>query len=553
MLIGLLLALLGGPGSGVEVDVVALAEIPGPFAWIQEAAVGGAGYGRRGVHCLHVLPFPPPDDRGSATVPLDEALVRFRDGVPPSVRAGALSRIGARVLRETRSGLLQAVRLPRGLGLEAAIKALEEESAVAFAEPRPISPFRPSGAGGGLPDDPLLPKQWAIQNAGETGCFKAGVDIDLPAAWEITSGRPDVIVVVIDSGVDLEHPDLRGQLYPQGDEDWNFSVPNSTAPVDASGHGTAVAGLAVAAAGNGEGIAGVAPGCRLMPLKIDGLDMVMNFIEALDYLVEFAGRHPDLRFVVNGSISVTDTRAVHDAVIRARAAGITMCFSAGNGGGVVDCPARYPESIAVGAMAPDGARKRGGGCGGGEWSSSHGAELDIVSPGILLATTDMTGPGGKTSGDYDLEFGGTSGASPIVAGVAALMLSANRNLTPDRIVEILKVAALDGGGDPAEDNPGFDEYMGWGRVQAGRAVSLAAADWKLELGNTDCDPDIDIADIRMILACLFSGSPATPCFSAADVNGDGRANLSDAVYLASWLFRGGPPPIGQARLAAAGE
>ncbi len=394
-------------------------------------------------------------------------------------------------------------------------------------------------------DDPLFPDQWALSNRGGSECFIAGVDIDLAPAWAITRGSPDVIVVVMDSGVDLRHPDLEDRLYPQGDEDWNFASPTSKVPQDNYGHGTAVAGLAVAEAGNGVGLAGVAPLCRLIPLKIDGPGTGTNLIDAFDYIADLAILHPELRLVVNGSLGVgIDSTALHQAVIRAYRAGVVLCFAAGNAGGKVEVPAIYPEAIAVGAIGPDGHRKRRSGCTGGSWESAHGPQLDVMAPGVLLTTTDMLGPPGFDSGDYLSDFEGTSGACPIVAGVAALMLSANPGLSPDRVREIILASAVDGEGDPDEDRPGFDESMGWGRVDAGRAVSLAAAGWEPRRGDTDCNSTIDVNDVIFLVSYLFEGT-LSRCPPTLDADGDGSADLTDGIFILQWLFRGGraPPPL----------
>ncbi len=529
MVLGFFLLLLNGSGGGMGEEILPLLAPDSAFTfWEPES-------------------FQPPShfpEGRDSPFPLDEVTLRFQPGVDPDRRKQVLERIQGRILRQSRNGDYICAKLPREDSLLQALSVLQGEPAVVFAEPHFIVNFQPrSPLYRETLDDPLLSRQWVIENPGGQACFVKGVDIDLAAAWEITCGSKDVVVVVIDSGVDLDHPDLEAQIYPRGDEDWNFSLDASKIPEDSTGHGTAVAGLAAAAAGNGVGIAGVAPGCRLIPLKVDGLDMVMNFVDALDYLVDFAARHSQLRLVVNGSLKITDSLAVHDAVIRARRAGIILCFSSGNDGGPVDFPAAYSQAIAVGAIGPDGFRKQAKSCLDGRWSSAHGPELDLVAPGVQLATTDKVGPSGLVSGDFNLEFGGTSAACPIVAGVVALMLSANPQLTPDRVQGILIETAVDLEGDPEEDKPGFDEYMGWGRIDAGRAVAQAAAEVNLKKGDVDCGGSADLEDVLRILGFLFTGQEKPTCFvAAADANGDGEIDVSDPIYLIRWLFLGGPPP-----------
>jgi hypothetical protein len=508
-----------------------------------ELASSAAGAGPRGVECVSPVYLGP---RGEERLfHRDEAVFRFRPPAGDGDEERVLFRLGAQVLRRPRGGKFLSVRLPPGLSLARALSILLEDPAVLLAEPRYLAAFRPEAepaCGPVVADDPLLGEEWAFQNLGGSPCFKAGADIDLFGAWRITCGSPEVVIAVVDSGMDLEHPDLRGQLYPRGDEDWNFTLEGPRAPADGIGHGTSVAGLAAAAVGNGTGMAGVAPGCRLMPLKIDGLDLVTNLVSALDYLVQFSGAHPELRFVVNGSLSTgVDSQAVHLAVASAREAGLVLCFAAGNGGGEVEAPASYPEAIAVGAIGPDGARKRRDSCSGGAWASSHGPELDLVAPGVDLVTTDITGPGGRVPGDYDHGFSGTSGACPLVAGVAALVLSAAPRLTPRDVARILETTAVDGQGDPREDTPGFDEFMGWGRVDAMAAVRQAALEGQAQRGDFDCNLIRDLADVVGILATLFEGAPPG-CPAAGDVNADQRLDITDPIYLVQWLFQGGPPP-----------
>ena len=392
-------------------------------------------------------------------------------------------------------------------------------------------------------DDPLLGAQWWIETQTADACLVPGAAINLPAAWDITTGRAETVIAVLDTGMDLGHPELASQLFPRGEDDWNFTLQSAKEPVDAAGHGTAVAGLAAAIAGNDMGITGVAPGCRLMPLKIDGLDLVFNLIDALEYLTEKAQARRDLRFVVNASFGIGGQSTLVESTLRnAREAGIVLCFSAGNDGGAVDYPASSSEVIAVGAVIGTGERKTPRDCTGETWASARGPELDLVAPGVAMVTTDIRNAGGYEPGDFNPKFNGTSAAAPLVAGVAALMLSANPDLTALRVQEILAETALDGAGSADEDTPGFDEFMGWGRLDAGAAVLQAARERLQTRGDGDCSDEVDGADVVAVLGHLFLGRPA-PCRHLLDASGDGRVGIEDPVYLLNWLYRGGPPPL----------
>ncbi|MBI4585396.1 MAG: S8 family serine peptidase [Planctomycetes bacterium] len=471
---------------------------------------------------------------------LDQLTLQLADGVPAEERARILERIGAQVLFETRVPGYLAARLGGGASLQQALDLLAGERNVRFAEPRYLVEPRFLRA---LPDDPLAADQWAIENRGGGKCFKPGADLGLLSAWDKTQGDPSVVVAILDSGMDLEHPDLAGQLYPRGDDDWNFSLAGSKIPADAEGHGTLVAGLVAALSGNGVGVSGLAPKCRLMPLKVDGLNFITSIVEALHYVEGFARQHSELRVVLNGSLSTgSDIVAVHDGIVKARQSGTVLFFATGNGDGEVEYPAVYPEVVAVGATGPDDRRKRPRDCEGKDWGSNFGPELDLVAPGVLLPSTDLRGPRGEAPGDYHLAFGGTSAASPIAASVAALLLSVNPALTPDEVKGLLQNTAEDQVGDPKEDSPGYDPFMGWGRVNAARAVQAALEEERFQRGDADRNGAVNMEDAFRVLNYLFVTGEPLACPDAGDVNDDGDLDISDPIRLIGFLFQGGPAP-----------
>jgi thermitase len=242
------------------------------------------------------------------------------------------------------------------------------------------------GAQGALPADPLA-TSWTYLAAG------------LPGAWDLTTGSPAVVIAVVDSGVDGSHPDLLGAV----GAGYDF-VDDDTAASDGQGHGTAVAGIAAARANNGIGAAGVCWACRIMPLRVigpEGFAPNARTAAAIDYAVEEGAA------VVNISLYGENLSSrLQDAARRARAAGVVVVAAAGNEGGRIrEYPAAYPSVLSVGATAEDGRLTS---------YSSRGDWVKLAAP-ACAPTTQLGGGFGAGCG--------TSGATPVVAGIAALLRS----------------------------------------------------------------------------------------------------------------------------------
>lgn len=324
------------------------------------------------------------------------------------------------------------------------------------------------------PGDPLYPEQWHLENHG-TGPWSEEADVHAEEAWEITRGAPEVLVVIIDTGGDVAHEDLADRVIPQEGDDWDFTG-SGTLPTDLDGHGTACAGVAVATQGNGVGVSGVCPECSYLPLKV-ALVPGENAARA-DAINYAASRRADFTHVVvscSWRMSAGDFTAVQAAVEAAWADGVLLLAASGNSNdGEVSYPARYPEVIAVGATSQCDERKSFTSCDGESWwGSSYGPEQEVVAPGVRISTTDVSGSGGYLSGNYHPVFNGTSAACPVAAGVVGLICAAAPELGNVEIREILRASSDDEVGTPDEDVPGFDVHMGYGRVNAGRAVLLA--------------------------------------------------------------------------------
>jgi subtilisin family serine protease len=344
--------------------------------------------------------------------------VRWRPGADhPSLPRGTLGSYGV-------SPTTGVERLTVPTGEELAMAgSLSSDSGVLWAEPNYLR--RPART----VNDPRFGEQWALPR------------IRVPEAWDVTMGVPFVIVAVVDSGVDLDHPDLQGQLV----DGYNLLDPGSP-PRDDSGHGTHAAGIIAAVANNGVGIAGVAPNVMIMPLKVldsAGVGRDSDVAEAIHYAVDHGA------WVVNMSFNGRDSsRTLEEAVAYASERGVVLVVAAGNEGrDAPSYPGAIKPAIAVGATALDDRRA---------FFSNFGPWVDLAAPGQAILSTFWNPTAGSV---YTIETG-TSTAAPLVAGVVALMFSAQPFLSVDDIV-----AALSATADPLDSSG-----VGAGQVNAEKAV-----------------------------------------------------------------------------------
>ena len=372
-------------------------------------------------------------------------------------------------------------------------------------------------------NDPVYGSQWNLHNTGQGGgTFDA--DVDAPEAWAVTSGSPDVVVAVLDTGIQLDHPDLADSIFVNAgeipgngiDDDGNGWIDDvngldlggdlgSTSQIEYDGdpnpatefdnHGTAVAGVIAAQANNGVGITGVAPGVKILPIKIGtttsstgGFSVTVSALVAAVYYA--AGRTADGSGTWRGADVANHswgigfpltalTRAFDWAASEGRGGlGMANFVSAGNSGeATVSYPASLASTIAVGATDHHGAKSD---------FSQFGAGLDFVAPGGggassgWIWTTDRSGGDGYVSSDY-VGITGTSFSSPTAAGIAALMLSVDPELRAEEIREVMRETAdRDKVSGVAFNAAGWNSQYGHGWLNAGAAVAAAA-----DLGGTD--------------------------------------------------------------------
>jgi thermitase len=351
-------------------------------------------------------------------------LVGYRESLDRD-RIGQTLRLHRAIERRHVAGLRLAVVDVPEASLEAIRQSLQETGLFDYVEPDYFAHTASD------PNDPSYISQWHLRKIGG------------PLAWTLTTGSASVVVAVVDSGVYRDHPDLSSKLVPG----WNFVKGNADTS-DILGHGTAVAGTVAAATNNGIGVAGVNWASRVMPLVVvdaDDFAAYSDIAAAIQYAADHSVR------IINVSIGGTNSSStLQKAVDYAWSKGAMVFASAMNSG--VSTP-YYPAACthAVAISATDSNDRLAS-------FSNFGSWITLSAPGTNILTT-------ANGGGYGF-WNGTSFASPIAAGVAALILAANPALTNDAVLTLMKDTA-------DRETQGFDPSLGWGRVNAYRAVLAA--------------------------------------------------------------------------------
>jgi thermitase len=384
-----------------------------------------------------------------------EVIVRW--GQPPAdadVAALAAS-VGGTVL--VRRGSLALLRVTAGSEW-GACQALRGRPGLLGAEPNRLvrsqhhGPLRPARGLLARPNDEALKASSPQAGVAATWGLAA---IRAEAAWDVTAGDPGIVVAVIDTGIDMSHPDLAANVDRAGARNL---VEAGQPPDDDFGHGTHVAGIVAAVGDNGQGGCGVAWRGRVLPIRVlgvDGTGTTWNTVAALDYAVSRQAA------VANLSLGSPDYSPLEaDAVQRAVQAGTVVVAAAGNeagDGNYLEYPASYPGVISVGAVGPDLRRAV---------FSNFNSWVTLAAPGVDVFSTIPTRLSPGVPYGY---LSGTSMAAPMVAGAAALLLTQNPGWTPAQVTERLRRTARDltPTGDPV---PGFDVYFGAGLLDIGRGL-----------------------------------------------------------------------------------
>lgn len=334
-----------------------------------------------------------------------------------------------------------------------------------------------------LSNDEMYSQQWNLKNTGELYGIE-GVDINVEEAWNTTKGS-GVVVAVFDQGVDKNHPDLN--IYPMSYDATTGTSPSVIVSNDESGHGTACAGIIAAKQDNEIGISGIAPESQIMPISISLVEGEYTS-QQIAHGFSWAWRNgadiiSNSWGGMNGSWRIDE--AIDSALCSGRnGKGCVVVFAAGNDGGEVCYPANSnPKIITVGGITPWGKRTTFGYMEDNilaRFSSCYGSHLDVVAPSMLIPTTDISGNGGYNSSNYYHNFGGTSAACPHVAGIAALLLSVDPELTSEGVASIIEHTARKVRNDlyiyqndTIHLSGTWNNEVGYGLVDAARAVDIA--------------------------------------------------------------------------------
>ena len=337
-----------------------------------------------------------------------------------------------------------------------------------------------------IPTDTFFNRQWGLYNTGTlsgVGTITNDSDVDMELAWDIQTGDPNMIIAVPDSGLRLTHPDIAsriwvnsGEIASNGIDDdnngyiddingWDW-VNSDNNPTDDHGHGTNVCGIIGAIPNNNNLYAGANWNSKIMPLKVlnaSNSGSYAGMANSIYYAVDKGAKIISMSIggtsastLLSNSINYANTNNV-----------LFVTCMMNNNNNIINYPAGYSTTysnvISVGSTNPNDQRSAPF-----FWSTTSGSNfgnhINVVAPGNFTYGLSNTS---DTSTNY---WGGTSQATPLVASIASLMLAQNPSLTPNQIRTILQNTAEDQKGLSTEDIAGFDQYHGWGRVNAYQAL-----------------------------------------------------------------------------------
>jgi len=394
--------------------------------------------------------------------------------------------------------------------IPALVKQCKSITSVAYAEPNYIA------MGGGqqnvvanteiIPNDTRFGRQWGFLNDGTltgVGTIVADADVDMELAWDIETGDPNMIIAVPDSGLKMDHPDIASRIWTNPteilngiDDDGNGYVDDINGwdwvnednnPMDDHGHGTNVTGIIGAIANNNSLYTGGNWNSKIMPLKVlnsSNNGTYADMANSIFYAVDNGAKVISMSI---GGIGASDLLSDAMQYMNINNVVFTVCMMNFNTNDIY-YPAgyslSYPNIIAVGATNPDDQRTAPF-----FWSntsgSCYGNHINVVAPGNFIYGLNHIS--NTNSASY---WGGTSQATPLVASIVSLMLSHNPNLNPTQVRQIIQNTAQDQVGNPTEDVAGFDQYMGYGRVNA-----FAALQQTLSLDKPD---SVVVSHLKMI-------------------------------------------------------
>ncbi|MFP4082922.1 MAG: S8 family peptidase [Candidatus Aminicenantes bacterium] len=396
----------------------------------------------------HGLPF---RSRGEAYAP-HQVLVKFKVSLSaPQIEATIASYQSHKIRRIPRIDIYQ-LQIPKEFTVEEMLFILRQNPHIEYAEPNPVAYITV------IPNDPFFGYQYALHNSGQeigppgSPQGKASADIKATSAWEETKGNKEVVIAVIDTGVDLEHPDIKNKVLSSGRDFAN----DDYEAVDDNGHGTLVAGIAAAETNNHEGTAGVAWNCKILPIKAMDEEGSGFYSWIIEGIIWAADNDAD---VINLSLGGdVPAQSLEDTLQYAFNKDVVIAAAAGNDAGSVIYPAAYDKyCLAVAATDYNDRRP--------DWSN-FGPEVDVAAPGERVAGPVPTWFWGPGSFPYAYGFG-TSVATPHVAGLAALIKSIKPWLKAQDLMKIIRYSAEDVN---SSTHSGKDDFIGYGRMNMEKAL-----------------------------------------------------------------------------------
>ncbi len=463
-----------------------------------------------------------PGETDSEYLITDSFFLKFKPDTSPQAIDEFLQQESLEVVRDLgQNTLLVRVTTETNRNpIKTANLAAERED-VEYAEPNLVRQLQRFSY---IPADELFPKQWHL-NAPQNGTdLVQGAGIFTPDAWEITRGSREIVICVADDGFDLTHPDFQGQGKVVGrlnafESNGSVFYTEDVLPKSGDYHGTPCAGVALAEV-NGQGTVGVAPGCAFLavrfPLRFDDAALIQLFkriSKEADVVSCSWGVGP-----ANAPLSQAFSDALSELARTGgrRGKGLVICVAAGNN----NCPVKDLNNTRTYEFIDGFGRRRSYQGPIDRWIAAHpdvitvsgstslktraaysswGREICVCAPtnnfhdlreftprGLGVVTTDNEpfGDGFTPQSRYTDRFGGTSSATPTVAGVCGLILSRNPNLTALQVKQLLqqtadkdlKVESATPVNEPGDFNNGFSLWFGYGKVNAAKAVNAAISD-----------------------------------------------------------------------------
>ncbi|MDP2713370.1 S8 family serine peptidase [Rheinheimera sp.] len=394
----------------------------------------------------------------------DSILVMFKPGVSKQERQQLITQQGASLrqldaqgrdmkMRYVADGRIVKVKVPKGVDRDHLIKKLAANPAVEVAEPDyPVKALA-------TPNDPSFGELWGLHNTGQSG-GTAGADIKAVDAWDISTGSHDIIIGVIDTGMDYNHPDLIDNRWVNPGSlpgsTYGYSTLNAEQdPMDSDSHGTHVAGTIGASGNNGTGVVGVNWNVTLLPCQFLGPTggSTAGAIECINYFTDLKLNHGvDIKATNNSWGGGGFSETLRAAIQSGGDAGILFIAASGNDGGDADAAPMYPAAYDLDVIVSVASTDRNDNM--SDFSNYGLTSVDLGAPGSAILSTI---PGGGYA-----TYSGTSMASPHVAGAAALLWSVNPEITPSEMKTILM--------DSGDSLPALE-----GKTVSGKRVNLVNA------------------------------------------------------------------------------